>query len=241
MKKNELMNGDIVVLHSGMLAVVICKDCEKYLLFQTSGFEFLDDYYDDDLIYEDGEDAVMQVYRGDWAVGFEAVDEETPIYEREKNWVRPTEEIIAAAKLQREAQAAQQGSETKNECISIIAQGFYGNRTGTEIRPDEIDRFILGYQCGSIPITKPVDRTIVHLSDAEGLVLIYNKFEEEARRKLKEEALRRDNYIMKPLAAIPEMDLEVYSRCIVCRMTVEGKFESVRNEDLEIWGRYLSL
>lgn len=31
----------------------------------------------------------------------------------------------------------------KNEHISIISQAFYGNRTGTEIRRENIDRFIL--------------------------------------------------------------------------------------------------
>lgn len=43
--------------------------------------------------------------------------------------------------------------------ISIISQAFYGNRTGTEIRRENIDRFILGYQTDDFDVTEPVDRT----------------------------------------------------------------------------------
>lgn len=63
MKKNELMNGDIVVLRSGAIAVVISNGNESYMLFRDSGFEFLDDYYDDEMINEIDNDAIMQVFR----------------------------------------------------------------------------------------------------------------------------------------------------------------------------------
>lgn len=115
----------------------------------------------------------------------------------------------------------------KNELISIISQAFYGNRTGTEIRRENIDRFILGYQTDDFDVTEPVDRTIVYLLGSDTLVLIYNKHREEERLEVKERAFREENYILKPLASIPEMNLDIYSRCIVCRMNAEGVFESV--------------
>lgn len=124
--------------------------------------------------------------------------------------------------------------------ISIISQAFYGNRTGTEIRRENIDRFILGYQTDDFDVTEPVDRTIVHLLGSDTLVLIYNKHREEERLEVKERAFREENYILKPLASIPEMNLDIYSRCIVCRMNAEGVFESVCESDYEIWGRYLA-
>lgn len=129
---------------------------------------------------------------------------------------------------------------TNNETIFIISQAFYGNRTGTEIRRENIDRFILGYQTDDFDVTEPIDRTIIHLPGSDNLVLIYNKYQEEERLEIKERALREDNYILKPLASIPEMNLDIYSRCIVCRMNVAGEFESLGEGDYEIWGHYLA-
>ena len=129
---------------------------------------------------------------------------------------------------------------TNNETIFIISQAFYGNRTGTEIRRENIDRFILGYQTDDFDVTEPIDRTIIHLPGSDNLVLIYNKYQEEERLEIKERALREDYYILKPLASIPEMNLDIYSRCIVCRMNVAGEFESLGEGDYEIWGQYLA-
>ena len=128
----------------------------------------------------------------------------------------------------------------KNELVCIISQAFYGNRTGTEIRRENIDRFILGYQTDDVDVTEAIDRTVIHLPGSDNLVLVYNKYQEEERLKVKERALREDNYVIKPLAAIPELNLEIYSRCIVCRMNADGVFESVCESDYEIWGRYLA-
>jgi len=129
---------------------------------------------------------------------------------------------------------------TNNETIFVISQAFYGNRTGTEIRRENIDRFILGYQTDDFDVTEPIDRTIVHLPGSNDLVLIYNKYQEEERLVVKERALREDNYNLKPLASIPEMNLDIYSRCIVCRMSATGEFLNLKKEDYEIWERYLA-
>ena len=129
---------------------------------------------------------------------------------------------------------------TNNETIFIISQAFYGNRTGTEIRRENIDRFILGYQTDDFDVTEPIDRTIIHLPGSDNLVLIYNKYQEVERLEVKERALREDNYILKPLASIPELNLDIYSRCIVCRMNADRVFESLGEGDYEIWGRYLA-
>ena len=128
----------------------------------------------------------------------------------------------------------------KEEHINIIAQAFYGNRTGTEICTENIDRFILGYLDNTIPVTETIDRTIVHLPGSEHLVLIYNRYEEEERLSLKKRAWEEAQYVIKPLASIPEMSLEIYSRCIACRMTSSGEFQSIENEDLGVLGRYLA-
>ena len=247
MKKNELMNGDIVVLRSGAIAVVIIQGDDSYLLFKQGGFDYLDLYYDDDMMNESDDDAIMQVFRPDGAFGFEGVDQEIPIYERDETWSRPISEEEArarkAAHARFEAQAAEwraKAKENRRHFISIISQAFYGNRTGTEIHRENIDRFILGYQSDDLTVTEPIDRTIVHLPGSDKLVLIYNKYQEEESLEHKVRALQKDNYVIKPLATIPEMGVEIYSRCIVCRMNADGEFESLSEDDFEIWDRYLA-
>ncbi len=121
-----------------------------------------------------------------------------------------------------------------NDKIFIIAQAFYGNRTGTEIRIRNIDRFILGYQDDSLTITKEIDRTILPIPGTR-CVLVYNRFEEERCLRDKERFLREDGYEMKPLAFIPEESIELYSRCIVCGITESGELTDVTPEDSKIF------
>ena len=127
-----------------------------------------------------------------------------------------------------------------NDLISIIAQAFYGNRVGTEIRKKNIDRFILGILDNTRPITETVDRTIIPIPDIENIVIVYNKHREEKRLKDKEEYFKEDGYELKPLAFIPEKNLEIYSRCIVCRINDEGELESLEEGDYEKFIKYLA-
>lgn len=122
----------------------------------------------------------------------------------------------------------------KGELLSIIIQAFYGNRTITEVYEDTIDYLILGYT--DIPLQsnniEKIDRTIIRIPDTDNLVLIYNKYQET--EKLESKANR------KPLAVIPELNINVYSRCIVCKMNTEGKLASITNEDFEKVLKYLA-
>ena len=127
----------------------------------------------------------------------------------------------------------------RNNLIRIIAQGFYGNRTITEICPEEMDSFILGYLDSSLVRNEEVDRTIIRIQDSENLVLIYNKYQEERRRKRYTE-YKEEEHTPKPLATIPEYGQEIFSRCIVCRMNAEGVFESLEKEDCPKFMKYLS-
>jgi hypothetical protein len=92
----------------------------------------------------------------------------------------------------------------------------------------------------TLPVTEAIDRTIVHLPGSDSLVLIYNKYEEEESKNLKKRAWDEAKYVIKPLASIPEMGVEIYSRCIACRMTASGDFQSIENEDLDILAKYLA-
>ena len=115
--------------------------------------------------------------------------------------------------------------ETTMETIWIMAQAFYGNNVFTEIREEDIDRLILGYPDSKLSVTEKIDRTIVSIPNTDGLVIIYNKYQEE------------ESESMNILATIPEKNLEIRSRCIACRID-DGKFASLNPDDVEIVKRY---
>lgn len=117
----------------------------------------------------------------------------------------------------------------KKNLINIVAQAFYGNRTATEIRREDIDRFILGYIDDSIEITSKIDRTIINVPNTDDIVIVYNKYEEDKSK----------HGNSKPVVIIPENNTEIYSRCIVCRMN-NGEFESLQNDDFDKFIKYLS-
>jgi len=124
--------------------------------------------------------------------------------------------------------------------LRIITQAFYGNRTMTEIEPEDMDRFILGYLDSSMKISEPIDRTVVRIPGTDGLVLVYNKYQEAESLKEKEELLEERGYEMKPLAEVPELGLRLYSRCIALRITEEGEFASVQSGDGAYIMKYLA-
>lgn len=118
----------------------------------------------------------------------------------------------------------------KNNLINIVAQAFYGNKTATEIDRNKVDRFVIG-SLDDYPIDYPIDRTIVKVPNTENIVLVYNKHKEKDMRELKEKALKEANYVMKPLAVIAEENIEIYSRCIACRIDEHGELQSLLDED----------
>lgn len=126
------------------------------------------------------------------------------------------------------------------DLLTIISQAFYGNRTMTEIRPEDMDRFVLGYLDSSLEISEPIDRTVVRIPGSDSLVLVYNRYQEEERLKEGEKLLREENYEIKPLAVIPEINLTLYSRCIALRMNEDGSFASLQEGDSRILVKYLA-
>lgn len=124
--------------------------------------------------------------------------------------------------------------------VRIVTQAFYGNRVETEIELEELDHFILGHQDNSMPLIENVDRTIINVPSTNNIVIIYNKYQENRKLKLKEKLLKEENYELKPLAVIPEENIEIYSRCIVCRMNENGEIESLQNEDFGKFMKYLA-
>ena len=117
-----------------------------------------------------------------------------------------------------------------NKQINIVAQAFYGNRVGTEIKVNDMDRFILGYLDSSLPVTEKIDRTIIKIPNEDGIVIVYNKYEEEEELN--------SGHELNPLAVID--DIKIYSRCIACRINNDGEFESLRADDYEEVVKYFA-
>ena len=92
----------------------------------------------------------------------------------------------------------------------------------------------------SLSVSEKIDRTVVRIPNTENLVIVYNKYEEEARRADKQSYWESDGYELKPLAVIPQIGLEIYSRCIACRMNQQGQFESLQEQDYDLVMGYLA-
>ena len=128
----------------------------------------------------------------------------------------------------------------KNNTIDIISQAFYGNRTHTAIRPEDIDYFLRGIlDKSNAPKVTSDSRVIVRVPNAEYIAIIYSSDEEMKRldyiKKLEPEGVRID-----PLAEIPELGVKIYSRCIVCRINDAGEPESLLPEDCKNFMKYLA-
>ena len=187
--------------------------------------------------------AVYRVPEGS-AISFLDYKDEEPIYERADEdpiFERDEEEHLA---INIPDIFRHRPSVEKKEQIRIVTQAFYGNRTATEIEKDELDGFVLGcLDAGlfeSMHKEEEIDRTVVRIPGAEYLALIYNKYQEQKRLEEKEECFQEEGYVMKPLATIPELGLNIYSRCIVCRMDAEGEPASLEPEDYELFMEYLA-
>jgi len=234
MKKNELKNGDITVCQNGSPGVVIIKEDCGYILFSDGGCEDLENYTED-MTYEypEGEDDIcdiMQVYRENGEICFSDYKDGDLVFERDPDWVNPRE----ASECRCEETVKGNYSENSS-LISVVVQGFYGNRTGTDLHKSEIGEFLSGHTSG------PSDIAVVRIPDSDGIVLVYSKHREKKYLERKERLLSEENYRTKPLACVAESGIEIYSRCIACRMAYNGEFESLREGDFNVLEKYLAL
>ena len=244
MKKNDLRTGDIVVMrYNGELGVILLET--NIILFQNNGREDLDDY-DENMIYLYDDDAIMEVYRN---ADFREIDDEedTPIYQSDVNWIRPSKEEREAfraemnAKHEEEMRKFLERLEERNENhINIIAQAIYGNRTLMKIERNRFDNFILGELNSNMYPDANIEKIIVPSPKCKDIVIVYGKKEEEEELQNVSKWYQEDGSITKPLAIIPELDLKIYSRCLVCRIDENGIFQSLQEDDAQYFIDYLA-
>lgn len=234
MLKKDLMTGDIVVLKSSNIAVVIRNESEDYLLFQNSGWESLDDY-SEDMVYLYEDDAIVRVYRSEFSgISFADYEDEEPIYERaidteiDNNNAAGIDETINTDRNK------------SSDSIRIIAQQFYGNRTETTIRRDEVDYFLKGILSPELFIKKDlnVDRRIVKIPGTDNIVIVYDQNQENEYLnvdfpKMYTEYLDRygEELRMRIACEIPEIGFKIHIRCFACRIDEDGELQSIENGD----------
>lgn len=118
-----------------------------------------------------------------------------------------------------------------NNILTVVAQAIYGNRTIIDIKEENIDYVILGIMDKEIcPLTdeKP-DRTIIRIPDAENLVIVYNKYQEAEKRASD-----------KPLVFIPQANIVIKSRCIICGIDDNENLVSITTEEYNKIAKYLA-
>ena len=263
MQKKELMTGDIIVNKSGYLGIVLKDpDC---IVYQTGGLDDLDDFSEDmRYTYNDEffEGDIMQVFRN--IVGylsFTDIDEEFPIYQRNPKWRRPTEKEIKARerklkRLRERQEAIQKAIEMRNaeDTIYVVAQQFYGNRTGYDIKRDEINFFLQGILEPKLfpNADKEVDRQVVKIPNTDNLVLVYDQKQEDRYvhetfpkylKEMGEKYKKECGKDMQPIIScvIPELNLTLHTRCFVCRIDENGDFQSLEKGDGEKFIDYLPM
>ena len=134
----------------------------------------------------------------------------------------------------------------KNNRIFIVAQQFYGNRTGTEIDRDDINFFLKGILSPEFfpDEDKTVDRRIVRVPNTDNIVIVYDQNQEDAyvnvefpkmykRHALEYKEHTGREFTMPVSCRIPELDFEIHTRCFACRIDENGEFQSLENGDGE--------
>ncbi len=235
MLKKDLMTGDIVVLKSGNVAVVIRNEREDYLIFQNSGWEILDDY-SEDMVYLYDDDAIVRVYRPQTGgISFADYEDEEPIYERDIDTV--TNEKTDTS--ENDETHPEDGSKSSNS-IRIIAQQFFGNRTETTINRAEVDFFLKGILDPELYRNEDLnaDRRIVKVPGTDNLVIIYDQKQEDEYvnvdfPKMYAEYFDRygEELKMHVTCEIPEIGFKIHTRSFVCRIDINGGLQSIGDGD----------
>lgn len=252
MTKKDLMTGDIIVNRGGYLGVVLKE--EDKVLYQYIGSDSLSEFNDDltfnDENYRDGD--IMEVYRG---ISFLDVDnnEDAPDYQRDPDWHRPVKDEIEAKEKALEEERQQRLEEMRKitdgknpDSIFIVAQQFYGNRTGTEISKKDINFFLKGILSPELfpGEDKTVDRKIVKIPGTDNLVIVYDQNQENEYvnvvfpaqyAKDGEEYKKRTGreMTMHVSCEIPEIGFKIHTRCFACRIDENGELKSLEDGDSE--------
>lgn len=242
-KLQDLKTGDIIENRDGDLGIVLAE--REAIVYSISGMDYYEDFTDD-LLYEGdyrGKD-ILTVW-SDEDIVLDFIDYEVmcgdPVYERHDN-IEWSKEAYWEAYKEEQKKLKEERMKNRPSSYTGVIQAFYGNRTGIDFTEKMVDQLILG--CLSEEFFNPnerIDRSMIPIPGEEGLVLLYNKYQEEKTLVEKEEWYQKEGYVQKPLAEISELNIKLYSRCLACRVDEENKVASLREEDYEKVMKYLAM
>ncbi len=255
MKLQDLKIGDIIINRKGQVGMYTVRRNNGYILYQDGGYDDVSYTFNDDLtdIY-DGEDYdIMQIYREYFGgmICFSDYDEADLIFNRDEKWKNPNI---------KEKQCIEITKEKKNvdndDSISIIAQCFYGNQTGTKINRNKVKQFLLGYIDDSLPISKKelesVNIKTLLVPHTDNIVIVYDEHKEyeyinvdfpEMYKRIGHKYIEKWGEELKPYVScfIPEINFELHTRCFACRIDDYGKLQSLQNDDYKSFIHYFPI
>ena len=88
----DLKTGDIIIQRAGHVGLYIEKDDEGYIIYQSSGYDSVDENYNEDLTdFVSGSDFdIMQIFREEHsAISFSDYMDAELIFNRDESWVKP--------------------------------------------------------------------------------------------------------------------------------------------------------
>lgn len=241
MTKKDLMTGDIIVNRGGYLGVIIKEN--DSVLYQRIGSDSLSDFNDDlsfdEASYRDGD--VMQVYRDSSFLDIEN-DDAIPVYQRDFSWHRPSDEerksrekALEEERQKNLAEMRKKEDANKSDSISVIAQHFYGNRTATEIKRENVDFFLKGILSPELfpKEDETVDRKFIVVPQTKNIVIVYDQNQENDCI-----ANGETNYVS---CEIPEIGFKIHSRCFACRIDDNGELQSLKKGDAKYFINYFTM
>ena len=258
MKINELKTGNIIVNRAGYVGVILAE--EETILYQECGMDYLFEFEEDMSYSGEPEIDIMEVYERGSFMDYEEYD---CLYQRDTKWRRPSEKQRRAKerrlKREREQAEARAAAErraaeraARTDIISVIAQQFYGNRTGTEVNRDEVGYFLRG--CLSREIFKfedlsNMDRRVVRVPGSEDIVIVYDQTQEDEYVNVEFPAMYERSaewyrngtgreMTMQVSCEIPEIGFKIHTRCFACRMDENGVLQSLQDDDYKHFIHY---
>lgn len=126
----------------------------------------------------------------------------------------------------------------RNDFIVVFAQGYYGNRTITEVKKDKIVDFLDSYN-------EKNDIVIQRIPTNKDIVIVYNReseknVEEDMQTERYKETIAMGFFGYRVLACIPELNIELRSRCFFARIDENGELCSIEDGDFQYFGKYVT-
>ena len=230
--KSDLRNWDVVEFRNGDLGLV-CMENETVIL-QAGGAEWLDDYSDRLTDISDNGEMfdIMRVYRDSFGSPLNFFDycEADIMFDRDPSWIRPDEKQRALIKAQREKSNEEPAAQRAvGETVTVLAQGYYGNRTLVTVKKDRVDREIFGIGYSDS------DKSCIYLSNE--VAIVYSRSGEETCLKRMAENRKFER---KPLCTIPEKNIKLYNTCFLCRVDENGGYTDLKKEDFDLVKEYFA-